>query len=129
MLLRNVAGFRDIGPKQLLNLALALRLEQYHSGELVVRQGQKMDKVFFVKTGQVLVSIDGTDFATLRKGFWFGLHSAVKGKRSLFEFKASGAPENEDDEIRSTVSDDEDMNNLMDAPFKKARQLNSLIHE
>ena len=42
------------------------------AGETVVRQGERGERFFVVEAGELDVSVDGTDVATLRAGDYFG---------------------------------------------------------
>ena len=105
-MLRNIHLMRDLKPRQLLPLALGLRIENYYPGECIIKQGQKSDEIFFVKSGNVQVIVDGKPFCHLRKGYWFNLNSAFFKMRSIFEFTACHCQDqlSNDDEEESVSS-------------------------
>ncbi len=71
--LKRVPLFSDLNKRQLRQLARGCKERDFRPGETVVRQGQMSGVGFFmIVDGEAVVSIDGTEVATLGPGDYFG---------------------------------------------------------
>ncbi len=84
-ILRRIPIFRLLEDKDLVHLAAALRRHTYAPGELMFRQGDSGDSMYFVVTGHIGVTLrapDGVEkeIATFNSGDFFGEVSLLTGE-------------------------------------------------
>jgi MFS family permease len=71
-LLQRLAPFALLPTPEIEALALLLRRQEFASGDVVVRQGERGDTFFVVDTGDLGVAVDAREVATLGPGDSFG---------------------------------------------------------
>ena len=71
-LLRLIPIFAPLPAPELEGLARALELVHVTAGTTVMREGEEGDRFFAIAAGEVLVTKNGRDVATLRRGDGFG---------------------------------------------------------
>lgn len=85
-ILRRIPIFRLLEDKDLVHLAVSLRRHTYAPGELIFRQGDSGDSMYFVVAGHIGVTLrapDGVEkeIATFNSGDFFGEVSLLTGER------------------------------------------------
>jgi len=75
-LVRRMPWFQDVAPAALVNIALRMQLQLAAKGQVVIRQGEPGDYMYFIAHGVVRVSRnehgESRDLTTLRAGEFFG---------------------------------------------------------
>jgi len=91
--LRNIYYLENISESSIDEIIFYLELEYFEDGETLFRIGDKVDKIFFVASGevQILMEIDEREVAidTLREGCVIGFNSILKDSTHTFIAKCS----------------------------------------
>jgi CRP-like cAMP-binding protein len=77
--LRGVNLFSDVSDKDLRTIAGSMRKRTFASGEHIVSEGEGGVGFFFVASGNLAVTVDGTRVATLGPGDHFGEVALLAG--------------------------------------------------
>ena len=75
--LQKVQILRDLSQDNLRALITAMKLQKFSEGELIVEQGSPGDSFYIVKSGKVIVKIDGHEVRTITKHDYFGERSVI----------------------------------------------------
>jgi CRP-like cAMP-binding protein len=77
--LRGVPLFADVSDKDLRSIATSMRRRAFTAGDAIVSEGDSGVGFFFVESGEVVVTRDGTRVATLSSGDHFGEIAVLAG--------------------------------------------------
>jgi CRP/FNR family cyclic AMP-dependent transcriptional regulator len=77
--LRGVDLFSEVSDKDLRTIASSMRRRTFAAGEHVVSEGEGGVGFFFVASGSLAVTVDGTRVATLEPGDHFGEVALLAG--------------------------------------------------
>ena len=81
--LSRIPLFRGLSPAQLEDLRQKLSPEVFRRGEVICREGEEADRMWFLESGQVevVIQVDGEEvrLATLRDGDFFGEMALLTG--------------------------------------------------
>ena len=77
--LRGVELFSDVSDKDLRTIASSMRRRAFAAGEHIVSEGEGGVGFFFVESGTLAVTVDGTRRATLGPGDHFGEVALLAG--------------------------------------------------
>jgi hypothetical protein len=83
-LLKTMPFFQDISLEDMANIAVRMKLHQATAGEVITRQGEPGDHMYFISHGVVRVSVNelggSRELATFMAGDFFGETSLLSGK-------------------------------------------------
>ncbi|KAK3251619.1 cGMP-dependent protein kinase [Cymbomonas tetramitiformis] len=77
-LLDSVPSFKSLNPRQLDLLIDALEPARISKGTQILRKGDTGDKFYIVKTGEVVIKIDGKEVCKQGPGSFFGERALIK---------------------------------------------------